>query len=98
MTRKRVDAGEDSRLSTVVVKRPPRRPAPPLPTGEVLLDPPPEVPATAGKTWSRLLPVLPMAAGAAASGLMVGAGRVGPLAYVAGGMYGVSVLGMMATM
>jgi S-DNA-T family DNA segregation ATPase FtsK/SpoIIIE len=38
--------------------------------------------------------ILPMAAGTAAMGLMMGAGRSGPLAYVAGGMYGVSVLGM----
>ncbi|GHJ05928.1 hypothetical protein TPA0907_02950 [Micromonospora humidisoli] len=63
--------------SLVVVKRPPRRPAPPLPTGEVLLDPPPEVPAAGGRGWTRMLMILPMAAGAAAMGLMMGMQRGG---------------------
>ncbi|MFC7548789.1 type VII secretion protein EccCa [Plantactinospora sp. GCM10030261] len=86
-------------MTSVIVKRPPRRPAPPLPSGEVMLEPPPETPTAAGKGWSRMLMVLPMAAGAAAMGLMMGAsGRSGPLMYVAGGMYGVSIIGMMAMM
>ena len=85
-------------MGTVIVKRPPRRPAPPLPTGEVMLDPPPEIPDASGTSWTRLLMILPMAAGAAAMGLMMGAGRGGPLTYVAGGMYGVSIIGMMAMM
>jgi ESX secretion system protein EccC len=45
-----------------------------------------------------MLMVLPMAAGAAAMGLMMGMTRGGPLTYVAGGMYGVSILGMIAMM
>ncbi|MET7425263.1 type VII secretion protein EccCa [Dactylosporangium sp. NPDC005555] len=86
-------------MTSVIIKRPPRRAAPPLPTGDVLLDPPPEVPNAAGKTWTRMLMILPMAAGAVAMGLMMGAsGRSGPLVYVAGGMYGVSILGMIAMM
>ena len=85
-------------VTSVLVKRPPRRPAPVLPAGEVVLDPPPEVPEPTGKGWSRMLMILPMAAGAAAMGLMMGVGRGGPLTYVAGGMYGVSVLGMIAAM
>jgi S-DNA-T family DNA segregation ATPase FtsK/SpoIIIE len=41
--------------------------------------------------------ILPMAAGAAAMGLMMGVQRgSGPLMYIAGGMYGVSMLGMIA--
>ena len=59
-------------MTSMIVKRPPRRPAPPLPSGEVLLDPPPEVPSPSGKGWTRLLMILPMAAGAAAMGLMMG--------------------------
>jgi S-DNA-T family DNA segregation ATPase FtsK/SpoIIIE len=84
----------------VLVKRPPRRLAPPLPTGEVVLEPPPEVPQAGGKAWTRLLMILPMAAGGAAMGLMMaGSGRAaGPLMYVAGGLFGVSILGMMAMM
>ncbi|MFD0821276.1 type VII secretion protein EccCa [Micromonospora zhanjiangensis] len=85
-------------MTSVIVKRPPRRPAPPLPSGEVVLDPPPEVPNAAGKAWTRMLMILPMGAGAAAMGLMMGAQRGGPLTYVAGGMYGVSILGMIAMM
>jgi DNA segregation ATPase FtsK/SpoIIIE, S-DNA-T family len=65
-----------------------------MPTGEVVLEPPPEVPAASGKGLGRLLTILPMAAGAAAMGLMMGAQHGGPMTYVAGGMYGVSTLGM----
>ena len=36
--------GEVRAVGTVIVKRPPRRLAPYLPSGEVILDPPPEVP------------------------------------------------------
>ncbi|HKD99234.1 MAG TPA: type VII secretion protein EccCa [Micromonosporaceae bacterium] len=79
-----------------IVSRPPRRAAPPIPTGEVILEPPPEVPAASAKGWGRMLSIMPMAAGAAAMGLMMGAQRGGPLAYVAGGMYGISTLGMIA--
>ncbi|BCY06454.1 type VII secretion protein EccCa [Actinoplanes sp. L3-i22] len=85
-------------MTVSIVKRPPRRPAPVMPSGEVMLDPPPEVPPPAGKGWTRMLMVLPMGAGAAAMGLMMGAQRGGPLTYVAGGMYGVSILGMIAMM
>src|SRR5262245_14773022 len=69
-----------------------------MPSGEVMLDPPPELPDAAGKSWGRMLTMLPMAAGAAAMGLMMSQGRGGPITYVAGGMYGLSTLGMMATM
>ncbi|GIE84755.1 type VII secretion protein EccCa [Actinoplanes regularis] len=85
-------------MTVTIVKRPPRRPAPVMPSGEVLLDPPPEVPPPAGKGWTRMLMVLPMGAGAAAMGLMMGVQRGGPLTYVAGAMYGVSILGMIAMM
>jgi S-DNA-T family DNA segregation ATPase FtsK/SpoIIIE len=78
----------------MIVKRPPRRSAPELPSGEVVLDPPPEASQPGGRGWGRMMMMLPMAAGTAAMGLMMGMQRGGPLAYVAGGMYGVSVLGM----
>jgi S-DNA-T family DNA segregation ATPase FtsK/SpoIIIE len=85
-------------VTVTIVKRPPRRPAPPMPAGEVLLEPPPEVPQPTGKAWTRMLMILPMGAGAGAMALMMGAGRGGPITYVAGAMYGVSMLGMMAMM
>jgi S-DNA-T family DNA segregation ATPase FtsK/SpoIIIE len=83
-------------VTSMIVKRPPRRAAPAMPSGEVLLDPPPEVPPAGGKGWSRMLMILPMGAGAAAMGLMMGVQRGGAMTYVAGSMYGVSVLGMIA--
>jgi S-DNA-T family DNA segregation ATPase FtsK/SpoIIIE len=89
--------GEPS-VTVTIVKRPPRRPAPVMPSGEVMLDPPPEVAPPGGKGWTRMLMVLPMGAGAAAMGLMMGAQRGGPLTYVAGAMYGVSILGMIGMM
>ncbi|MFC7480520.1 hypothetical protein ACFQX7_11345 [Luedemannella flava] len=86
-------------MTSVVVTRPPRRPAPAMPTGEVVLDPPPEVPQAGGKGWTRFLMILPMAAGAAAMGMMMGANQKGSaLTYVAGAMYGVSILGMIGMM
>ncbi|MBB2941768.1 S-DNA-T family DNA segregation ATPase FtsK/SpoIIIE [Actinoplanes lutulentus] len=85
-------------MTVTIIKRPPRRPAPAMPAGEVLLDPPPEVPQPTGKAWTRMMMILPMGAGAAAMALMMGAQRGGPITYVAGAMYGVSMLGMMAMM
>ncbi|BBH66791.1 type VII secretion protein EccC [Actinoplanes sp. OR16] len=85
-------------MTVTIVKRPPRRPAPVMPVGEVLLEPPPEVPQPSGKAWTRMLMILPMGAGAGAMALMMGAGRGGAITYVAGAMYGVSILGMIAMM
>jgi len=82
------------RVATIVVKRPLRRAAPAVPSGEVILDPPPENPPPGGRRWSQMMMILPMVAGTAAMGLMMGMGARGPLAYIAGGMYGASILGM----
>jgi S-DNA-T family DNA segregation ATPase FtsK/SpoIIIE len=86
-------------VGTVVVKRPARRSAPEIPTGEVLLDPPPELPQPSGKGWTQTLAMLPMLAGSGAMAFMfAGSGsQRGPLAYVTGGLFGVSMLGMMFT-
>ncbi|MEU4560880.1 type VII secretion protein EccCa [Actinoplanes sp. NPDC023936] len=85
-------------MTVTIIKRPPRRPAPVMPAGELLLEAPPEVPQPSGKAWTRMLMILPMGAGAAAMALMMGAQRGGPITYVAGAMYGVSMLGMMGMM
>ncbi|NIH84498.1 type VII secretion protein EccCa [Amycolatopsis granulosa] len=81
-------------MGTIIVKRPLRRPAPDLPSGDVVLDPPPENPPPGGKSWTRVLMILPMLAGTGGMALLIGAGRSGPLMYVAGAMYGIAVLGM----
>jgi S-DNA-T family DNA segregation ATPase FtsK/SpoIIIE len=80
----------------VVIRRQPRRDAPELPTGEVVVDPPPELPAGTGRRWSQVLMMLPMLAGAGAMALLFTGGRGGPLSYMAGGLLGVSALGMIA--
>ena len=84
-------------MGQVVVRRLPRRLAPSLPQGEIILEPPPELPNAGGKGWGRMVTLMPMAAGGAAMGLMMGSQRPGPLSYVAGGMYGISMLGMIAS-
>ncbi|GLY64813.1 type VII secretion protein EccCa [Amycolatopsis taiwanensis] len=81
-------------MGTIIVKRPVRQAAPELPSGDVVLDPPPENPPPSGKSWTRVLMILPMLAGTGGMALLIGAGRSGPLMYVAGGLYGVAVLGM----
>ena len=81
----------------MVVKRQPRRPAPPIPSGELVVDPPPEIPAVTGGRWQQLLMTLPMLAGTVAMALMFGRGSSGPYAYVVGGMFGISSLAMLVT-
>ncbi|MDQ3716139.1 MAG: type VII secretion protein EccCa, partial [Actinomycetota bacterium] len=83
-------------MATVILRRQPRRDAPELPTGEVLLDPPPEIPAPTGAGWGRAMMMLPMVAGAAGMALLFASQRSGPFAYVAGGLIGFSMIGMMA--
>jgi S-DNA-T family DNA segregation ATPase FtsK/SpoIIIE len=83
-------------VATIIIKRPLRRPAPVVPSGEVILEAPPENPPPANRRWQNMLMILPMIAGTMAMGLMMGVGARGPLAYIAGGMYGGSILGMVA--
>ncbi len=83
-------------MSSVVVKRPPRRPAPEIPTGDLVVDAPPEIPQAAGGRWTQLIMVLPTLAGGIAMAMMFGQGR-GTYSYVIGGIFGVSSLAMLAT-
>ncbi len=85
-------------MGTVTVRRPQRLPAPALPTGEMVLEPPPELPESTGRGWSHLLTVLPMLAGTGAMAFMfVGSrGGGGPLQWITGSLLGVSSLGMLA--
>ena len=88
-------------MATVIVKRPVRQPAPELPSGDVVLEPPPENPPPAGKGWSRALMVIPMGCMAGASILMMivfRMDRMGPLMYVVGGLFGVGIVGMVVFM
>ncbi|HEX7745352.1 MAG TPA: type VII secretion protein EccCa, partial [Micromonosporaceae bacterium] len=83
-------------MSTIVVKRPARRPAPEIPTGELSVEAPPEIPAAAGGRWQQIMMVLPMLGGSVAMAMMFGRGG-GAYSYVVGAMFGVSALAMVAT-
>ncbi|GAA2518747.1 type VII secretion protein EccCa [Pilimelia columellifera] len=83
-------------MSTVVVRRRPRRPAPDIPSGEIAVDPPPEIPQATGGRWQQLLMALPMLGGAVAMAMMMGRGG-GAYSYVVGGVFGLSSLAMLAT-
>ncbi|MCZ7419468.1 type VII secretion protein EccCa [Verrucosispora sp. WMMA2121] len=83
-------------MSTVVIRRPARRPAPDIPVGDLPLPAPPELPAGTGTRWHQLLMVLPMLGGTVAMAMMFGRGG-GTYAYVVGGMFGLSSLAMLAT-
>ena len=83
-------------MSTVVIKRPPRRPAPEIPVGELPVEGPPEIPVVAGGRWQQALMVLPMVGGTVAMAMMFGRGG-GAYSYVVGGMFGLSSVAMLMT-
>jgi DNA segregation ATPase FtsK/SpoIIIE, S-DNA-T family len=89
--------GRHPSMSTVVVKRSARRPAPEIPTGELAVDPPPEIPQAAGGRWQQAAMAVPMLGGSVAMALMMGRGTGGAFSYVVGGLFGVSSLAMLAT-
>ena len=86
-------------MGTVIVKRPPRRPAPAFPEGELVLDAPPTIPPPTGRAWGQAMMMLPMLAGSAAMALMfAGTGGAGStLRWVTGGLFGLSAIGMLST-
>jgi S-DNA-T family DNA segregation ATPase FtsK/SpoIIIE len=86
-------------MSTVVIRRSPRRPAPEIPSGELTVEAPPEIPQATGARWQQLLMVLPMLGGSVAMAMMMGNSGTGPRAYsyVVGGLFGISSLAMLAT-
>jgi S-DNA-T family DNA segregation ATPase FtsK/SpoIIIE len=83
-------------VGTVVVRRQPRRPAPEIPTGELPVDAPPEIPQPGGARWQQMMMMLPMLGGGVAMAMMMGRGG-GTYSYVVGAMFGVSSLAMLAT-
>ena len=83
-------------MTTVVIKRPPRRPAPEIPTGELVVEAPPEIPQTTGSRWQQMMMVLPMLGGSVAMAMMFGRGG-GTYSYVVGAMFGISTLAMVAS-
>ncbi|MEU6642735.1 type VII secretion protein EccCa [Saccharomonospora sp. NPDC046836] len=85
-------------MGAVVVRRPVRRPAPESPTGELILDSPPEIPRPGGRQWTQLLMVIPMIAMMAAMMLLFSGsfgGSSSTLRLVVMGLFGVGMLGML---
>ena len=80
-------------MSTVVFRRPPRKAPPELPRGEVALVPPPELPTTK-RDMTQLLTMLPMIAGGGAMAMLYAGRGGGPLTYVVGGLFGLSMVAM----
>ena len=83
-------------MATVLLRRSARRPAPEIPTGELRLDAPPEIPQVVGARWQQLMVVLPMLGGGVAMAMLMGRGG-GPYSYVVGALFGVSSLAMLAS-
>ncbi|MFC0533440.1 type VII secretion protein EccCa [Phytohabitans kaempferiae] len=83
-------------MATVLLRRSARRPAPEIPSGEVRVAPPPEIPQVVTARWQQLMVVLPMLGGGVAMAMLMGRGG-GAYSYVVGALFGVSSLAMLAS-
>jgi len=84
-------------VTTVIVRRRPRRAAPEIPAGPVAVEPPPEIPQATGSRWQQAFQVLPMLTGTIATGLLFAGRDGGAYSYLIGGIFGISTLGMLAS-
>jgi S-DNA-T family DNA segregation ATPase FtsK/SpoIIIE len=88
--------GNGGDVATVLFRRPPRASGPQEPRGELVLDPPPELPeSVSGGGFGSALTMLPMLAGAASTVLLVAGPGARPITYIASGMFGLSMIAMM---
>ncbi|GLZ77209.1 type VII secretion protein EccC [Actinorhabdospora filicis] len=83
-------------MGTVVFTRPPRRKGPAMPGGELLLEPPPDLPTPTQRSMGQYLMLLPMVAMVGAMAFMYAGRGGGTMMMVIGGLFGVSMLGMFA--
>src|SRR5215475_4259929 len=83
--------------ASVVVRRTTRRPAPLLPTGDLVVPPPPALPGPTASRWGQVAMAVPMLLGTLATALLFAGRQGGTYAYVIGGVFGLSSLGMLAT-
>ncbi|MER7002295.1 type VII secretion protein EccCa [Dactylosporangium sp. NPDC000555] len=82
-------------MTSVVVKRSPRRPAPEIPSGELIVEAPPEVPRAPASRWQQMIQVVPMLTGTIATALLFAGRDGGTYSYVIGAIFGFSTLGML---
>ncbi|ADD40392.1 type VII secretion protein EccC [Stackebrandtia nassauensis] len=90
-------------MSTVTYRRRPRKPGPALPSGDLELEPPPDLPAPPPRNIAQLLMILPMLAMVGAMMLLFsgrifsgggGGGGFNSGMLVVGGLFGVAMVGM----
>ncbi len=84
-------------MSTVVIKRAPRRPAPEIPGGDLVVQAPPQIPPVPPSRWQQLVQVVPMLTGTLATALLFAGRDGGTYSYVIGAVFGFSTLGMLLT-
>ncbi|GAA3734415.1 type VII secretion protein EccC [Plantactinospora mayteni] len=93
----RLPGTREGAAGTVLFRRPPRQPSPPLPRGELVLEAPPELSEPLPRSLLQVLMLVPMVAGVAAMAILYSGRGGGVLTYVVGGLFGLSMLGMAAT-
>lgn len=84
-------------VSTVVVKRSPRRPAPEIPSGDLVVQAPPQIPPVPPSRWQQLVQLVPMLTGTLATAMLFAGRDGGTYSYVIGAVFGFSTLGMLLT-
>ncbi len=84
-------------MSTVVVRRTERHDPPELPSGEILLESPPEIPEAAPDSFRQTLMYLPMIAMMVGMGSMFAGNSSNKILYVGGGAMALGMGGMMLT-
>ncbi len=84
-------------MGTVNITRQPRRAAPEIPAGELVVEAPPEIPRSVASRWQQLFQLVPMLTGTVATALLFAGREGGAYSYVVGAIFGVSTLGMLAT-
>src|SRR5579875_1667023 len=81
-------------VSTVIVRRQERREAPGMPQGEILLEPPPEIPEPVSDGMQQTLTYLPMLAMTFGMVAMMSGSGSGAMRWVGGGAMGLGMGGM----
>jgi S-DNA-T family DNA segregation ATPase FtsK/SpoIIIE len=82
-------------LSTVIVRRAEQADPPELPTGEILLEPPPEIPEVSEGSFQQTLMYLPMLAMTVGMVSLIAGPSSGAIQYVGGGAMALGMGGMM---
>ncbi len=81
-------------VSSVIVRRQERRDAPEMPAGEIVLQPPPEIPEVAADGLQQMMTYLPMLAMTFGMVAMMSGAGSGALRWVGGGAMGLGMGGM----